>query len=277
MLSRNSSQNHSDPSNWANSSVQVAGQHDGTFLVNTLVGPLLSESGVNLAVCSPSPLTTDPSQLLELNMVYENRSNPPSTQTECEMDTTMEGDFHFGLSNGRNVVSGVFLQSNRTEEVSPGHLPGLLQAPKLMCSRRALIGDLGHKLVGPDTVSLPVSHDTFEPILPITQNVSPSSQTIRNYSLPSTIDRFDYSDHASRRPKKYSRTSIVARVCCIYQPCTKTFGRRLDMLRHYAQIHDVLSPKLDCKYSHCHRRGMNGFTRKDKLRDHQRAAHGSMG
>ena len=284
ILPSGSSQNHSDPSNWANSLVQTADQHDGTPSANTLVRPLLSESDVNLAFPSPLLFSRDLSQLLEPNVVYKNRRDPPSTQFNCELDATIEGEYHFGLSNGQNAISGPFGSGIRfiqglARKVSSGY--PILESRKLtspLFSSRTLLGDLGdlgHEFDGPTPSSLLVSHDTFEPIIPMTQHVSPSSQTIRNYSPPSIIDRFGPSNHAYR-PREYSCTSTVARVRCTSKSCTKTFGRRADMLRHYAQIHDVSSRKLDCKYAHCHRRGMNGFTRKDKLRDHRRAAHGLM-
>ena len=66
------------------------------------------------------------------------------------------------------------------------------------------------------------------------------------------------------------------RVACVYPGCIKDFKRRPDMLRHYKQVHDRHGPKLNCPWVGCSRWGANGFARKDKLRDHQRGAHGAI-
>ena len=67
-----------------------------------------------------------------------------------------------------------------------------------------------------------------------------------------------------------------SRVACDYPGCAKDFKRRPDMIRHYKQVHDRQGPKLSCPWVGCNRFGANGFARKDKLRDHLRAAHGAM-
>ena len=68
--------------------------------------------------------------------------------------------------------------------------------------------------------------------------------------------------------------NLLARFPCTYPGCTKDFKRRSEMTRHYRQVHDLFGPKFSCSYHGCSRHGFNGFARKDKLRDHQKAAHG---
>ena len=68
--------------------------------------------------------------------------------------------------------------------------------------------------------------------------------------------------------------SPSARFPCVHPGCTKDFSRRSEMTRHCRQVHDLFGKQYSCFYNGCSRNGFNGFARKDKLRDHQKAAHG---
>ena len=97
------------------------------------------------------------------------------------------------------------------------------------------------------------------------RSLKPSQLQIR-MSLPDAHER-------SRHLAQPICVVSPARIFCADPTCDKTFKRRADMLRHRAQIHNASSTKLDCDSPGCARRGSRGFVRKDKLRDHQRAAH----
>ena len=89
-----------------------------------------------------------------------------------------------------------------------------------------------------------------------------------------TLTSSDTLQVGPRRQARRTRTPGKTQFPCIHQSCNRIFKRRPDMLRHYAQIHSPSSEKLSCNRPGCRRQGPQGFARKDKLRDHRRAAHG---
>ena len=62
---------------------------------------------------------------------------------------------------------------------------------------------------------------------------------------------------------------------CLYPPCTRVnFRRRADLERHMAAMHNRNALNMiDCEYPGCHRRGDNGFFRRDKVIEHMRDVH----
>lgn len=64
---------------------------------------------------------------------------------------------------------------------------------------------------------------------------------------------------------------------CPVQDCpraNKVFSRWKDFQRHNLTIHCTQAPKFPCPVLHCRRHGKGeGFTRRDKLRDHIRKVH----
>lgn len=97
-------------------------------------------------------------------------------------------------------------------------------------------------------------------------------------SAPSGQQRSAQSQQ-QRRPSQYSSTSAPPKEpswYCMYPEHQQTvfFARKADLKRHYDQVHNPESVRmLDCTEPRCHRRGENGFGRKDKLVEHQREVH----
>jgi hypothetical protein len=66
---------------------------------------------------------------------------------------------------------------------------------------------------------------------------------------------------------------------CMHPDCfdangrpTKAFSRKVDVVRHHKTNHE--NTRIDCPRPKCIRKGQNGFTRMDHLREHQRGYHG---
>ena len=53
---------------------------------------------------------------------------------------------------------------------------------------------------------------------------------------------------------------------------TRSFTRKADVARHYKSNHE--KQYIDCPRSRCNRKGSNGFTRMDHLKEHLRGYHG---
>ena len=62
------------------------------------------------------------------------------------------------------------------------------------------------------------------------------------------------------------------RFMCSHPGCNKTFSRIGDRRRHLEKQHGP--PQHSCSSRNCNKKGLNGFRRPDKLRDHQRKVHG---
>ena len=60
---------------------------------------------------------------------------------------------------------------------------------------------------------------------------------------------------------------------CREQKCSGSFKRLSDLLRHTTTIHCLCPPKFPCNVAGCKYGGENGFTRKDKLQNHQKRVH----
>jgi hypothetical protein len=61
---------------------------------------------------------------------------------------------------------------------------------------------------------------------------------------------------------------------CLWNDCHKKFSRRTDLDRHVQSIHIRINSH--CTVSGCDNNGGKGFRRPDKLKAHEKKAHGSM-
>ncbi|KAK3054702.1 hypothetical protein LTR09_004431 [Extremus antarcticus] len=65
---------------------------------------------------------------------------------------------------------------------------------------------------------------------------------------------------------------------CLQLPCSERriwFHRKADLDRHVRTYHEAhITPKFDCGHPVCRRKGDQGFTRKDKMLEHEREVHG---
>ena len=67
-------------------------------------------------------------------------------------------------------------------------------------------------------------------------------------------------------------TTLNGQLTCSHVGCTQTFSRSGDLDRH-SKSHQAGPKDLDCPVRDCHRKGVDGFMRKDKLMDHLKAKH----
>ena len=63
------------------------------------------------------------------------------------------------------------------------------------------------------------------------------------------------------------------RVRCSHPGCNTSVSRPSDLARHM-KIHEVGPKRFDCLAPHCRRKGLHGFPRKDKMREHYQNMHG---
>ena len=63
------------------------------------------------------------------------------------------------------------------------------------------------------------------------------------------------------------------RYYCSQNGCNVSVTRRCDLNRHMLTTHQTGLKAFDCPSPTCERKGVNGFPRRDKVRDHCRAVH----
>jgi hypothetical protein len=93
----------------------------------------------------------------------------------------------------------------------------------------------------------------------------PSSSMLAHW-ISTHLD--DISDFMKPQPRGQKQ------VFCLWNYCHKEFKRRTDLDRHVRSIH--LGINSDCTVSGCDNNGGKGYSRLDKLKAHERKAHGSM-
>ena len=74
----------------------------------------------------------------------------------------------------------------------------------------------------------------------------------------------------------FERTPGRHAFTCKHEHCIYTTKRSSDIKRHYAAKHCKNAKKFPCTVIGCKFSGDNGFSRKDKMRDHLKAGHRSM-
>ena len=74
----------------------------------------------------------------------------------------------------------------------------------------------------------------------------------------------------------FERTPGRDAFTCKHEHCIYTTKRSSDIKRHYAAKHCKNAKKFPCTVIGCKFSGDNGFSRKDKMRDHLKAGHRSM-
>ena len=90
----------------------------------------------------------------------------------------------------------------------------------------------------------------------------------RNYIIHHEEDHF-----FERTPGRDGFTCIFT---CKHEHCIYTTKRSSDIKRHYAAKHCKNAKKFPCTVIGCKFSGDNGFSRKDKMRDHLKAGHRSI-
>ncbi|KAI9768768.1 MAG: hypothetical protein M1839_003965 [Geoglossum umbratile] len=63
------------------------------------------------------------------------------------------------------------------------------------------------------------------------------------------------------------------RYVCLFPGCTKDFGRLADLDRHLKTVTHFRRFIFECSARGCKYKGIHGFSRRDKLTDHQRKWH----
>lgn len=74
-------------------------------------------------------------------------------------------------------------------------------------------------------------------------------------------------------PDNVQAQSYPEKWVCLHPNCDKVYSRIGDLRRHYL-THRTGPKGFDCPWNGCVRKGLNGFWRSDKLRDHLICKHG---
>ncbi|KAF2138601.1 uncharacterized protein K452DRAFT_88965 [Aplosporella prunicola CBS 121167] len=115
----------------------------------------------------------------------------------------------------------------------------------------------------PDTDATPTRTRPRPPLRPPSPSSGPSNDTSLNANAPTSPPRLN----RNPRGPPYS---------CPNPTCASTtqFARHADLMRHAQTVHRRDGALLlDCPRRNCVRRGANGFSRRDHLREHLRAWH----
>jgi len=137
----------------------------------------------------------------------------------------------------------------------------------------------GDRLISPSITIQPVGNEDVEPpvyapqksFAPLPDGASGESP-LYNHSLGETL---------TQRPRSVDKPKLRAsKFYCDIRPCNhlKGFTRKADLKRHLVTQHSHLYPSkakwFHCPWLDCERKGTNGFSRRDKMLQHQNRVHG---
>lgn len=103
----------------------------------------------------------------------------------------------------------------------------------------------------------------------------PGHTNIQNNIIyhPSTnANPYPTTSNTLRPPQPPTIDPFTNKFHCQFPSCHKTFARPGDLERH-TRIHQAGPKEFDCPDAACERKGVNGFTRKDKMLDHWGRKH----
>lgn len=111
--------------------------------------------------------------------------------------------------------------------------------------------------------------------LKVSCRIPDCSWTFRTYDLPQI--RWQLVEvHQHEKDHFIEQTPGRDAFTCKHEHCIYTTKRSSDIKRHYAAKHCKNAKKFPCTVVGCKFSGDNGFSRKDKMRDHLKAGHRSM-
>ncbi|KAK3679001.1 hypothetical protein LTR78_001454 [Recurvomyces mirabilis] len=126
----------------------------------------------------------------------------------------------------------------------------------------------------PPSYASPSAYQAYQPSTEAPQSYSrQANQQQQQYqSRPKHDPKYSHSP-PSRQPSQCS--SGAAQYICMYDSCRhEGYCRYADLQRHVDVIHNTSTlNRFNCIVEGCHRVGIYGFTRKDKMVDHLREVH----